>query len=56
MDMHLWKSRNVETIVMSYLGISEYGWPMEEILGMPLPLTALPKVVKGGNKGDICFT
>ena len=30
-------------------------WPIEAILGMPLPLTALPKGVKMGNNGDIDF-
>ena len=40
-------------IILAFPGTE---WPMAAILGVPLPLPALPKGVKRGNKGDICFT
>ena len=55
-DMYLCKKRNATTSVISYLSVPEYGMPNASNLRDAFPLTVLPKGVKRGNKGDICFT
>ena len=37
------------------LGLPSKELTMEAILGLPLPLTVLPKGVKRGDKSDICL-
>ena len=49
------KSNAKTCVIYRTLGFPSTECPMEDLLGLPLPLTVLPKGVKSGNKNYICL-
>ena len=49
-DMYLCKKTMLKPVSYRTFGFPSTEWPMEASLGLPLPLTVLPKGVKRGKK------
>ena len=54
-DMHLCKKTMLKPVPYLTFGFPSTEWPTKAILGLPLPLSVLPKWVKRGNKSYICL-